>query len=100
MLVEFNGTEMQCGQQKKIYSRMHTGHIQNKTQSIKLLDFLALNTGMMVYPGLLFIMRGKAYWDRPDVFMPERFLNKEMQMTPEKGWFPFSIGNRQVLLPR
>ena len=53
---------------------------------------------MMVYPGLLFIMRGEDYWDKPDLFMPERFLDKDLKIkhSEKSGWFPFSIGNRQV----
>ena len=53
---------------------------------------------MMVYPGLLFIMRGEEYWDKPDLFMPERFLDKDLKIKHKEksGWFPFSIGNRQV----
>ena len=53
---------------------------------------------MMVYPGLLFIMRGEDYWDKPDLFMPERFLDQDLKIkhSEKSGWFPFSIGNRQV----
>ena len=51
---------------------------------------------MVIYPGLLYMMRGEDYWDLPDAFMPERFLDNNMQIKQKKAWFPFSIGNRQV----
>ena len=51
---------------------------------------------MVLYPGLLYMMRGEDYWDQPEAFMPERFLDDDMQIKQEKAWFPFSLGNRQV----
>ena len=53
------------------------------------IEFLTTITGMMVYPGLLFIMRGEDYWDKPDLFMPERFLDKDLKIkhSEKSGWF-------------
>ena len=58
-------------------------------------DNVKIPSGTWFYPGLLFIMRGETYWDRPGTFMPERFLNQDVQNKHQRhSWFPFSIGPR------
>lgn len=47
----------------------------------------------IIFSSLYHIMRDPDYWSDPEVFKPERFLNKEQtQVLKEERFIPFGVG--------
>ena len=46
-----------------------------------------------VFSMLYYIMRDPDYWEKPDEFQPERFLNSEGKIIKEERFIPFGVGN-------
>ena len=51
----------------------------------------------IIYPQLRYIMRDPDYWNKPEEFYPERFIEKcddgKTILTKEERLVPFGIGN-------
>jgi len=50
-----------------------------------------------VFSMLYYIMRDPDYWQSPDNFQPERFLDSEGKIVKEERFIPFGVGKRQCL---
>ena len=50
-----------------------------------------------VFSVLYHIMRDPDYWEEPEVFKPERFLNG-FEVIKEERFIPFGVGNRNLFL--
>ena len=70
---------------------------QHQAEEDIIVDGYYIQTGTDVYPGLIGILRGKAYWDEPNNFNPARFLDHDGQCQQPKYWIPFEIGGRACL---
>ena len=51
--------------------------------------------GATVFGNLYHVMRDPDYWQRPDDFLPERFIDSDGQFRPDERVVPFSVGKRQ-----
>ncbi|XP_073530105.1 cytochrome P450 2C14-like [Phyllobates terribilis] len=50
--------------------------------------------GTVVFPLIHSILRDKAYFEKPDEFYPEHFLDSKGNFTKNEAFVPFSIGKR------
>ncbi|XP_075197734.1 uncharacterized protein LOC142297393 [Anomaloglossus baeobatrachus] len=50
--------------------------------------------GTVIFPLLHSILRDKAYFEKPDEFYPEHFLDSNGNFKKSEGFVPFSIGRR------
>ena len=57
--------------------------------------------GTLIYPVYRYIMRDPEYWDKPEEFNPERFLEKNEQgrqcLVKEERLIPFGVGKNYIL---
>lgn len=66
------------------------------TEDVELAGY-QLPEGTAVYANVWWIMNDPAHWDRPEEFMPERFLDAAGQFRKNERCIPFLIGKRYCL---
>ncbi|KAM3930483.1 cytochrome P450 2C5-like [Leptodactylus fuscus] len=64
------------------------------TQDVMFRGFF-LPKGTHVLPLLTSVLKDKNYFERPDEFYPEHFLNSQGQFVKNEGFLPFSAGKRR-----
>ena len=59
-----------------------------------LVDGYRIPSGTDVYPNILGISLSEEHWERPEVFDPMRFFDRDGQVQHPRTWIPFSLGER------
>jgi len=77
----------------RIFPQTGFGTPHHSDQTVYI-DGFEIPAGTDVYPNLLGILRNPDYWNNPDEFQPERFLDDNNQVKPRKHHIPFQIGAR------
>ena len=66
------------------------------TEQVELRGY-TLPKGTAVYANIWWIMNDPSYWEKPEQFMPERFLDQDGSFKKNERCIPFLIGKRYCL---
>ncbi|XP_073428357.1 cytochrome P450 2J2-like [Dendrobates tinctorius] len=73
-----------------------TGTLRRSIKDITL-DGYSIKKGMNILPNLDSVLHDPMYWDKPDEFNPEHFLDKDGNFKSNEAFLPFSAGHRVCL---
>lgn len=70
-------------------------HVASENSTLQGFD---VPKGTILIPNMVTLFSNRSKWEQPEVFLPERFLDKEGKFLKREDFIPFSIGTVHALL--